>query len=134
MLTEGKGIPLAVIVTGANVHDIHGLEALLELKLIEKAQSVCRQSHLCLDAGYISPDTEQIVRTQEMIPHIRPRQEEKKEKQQGKQPRRWVVERTHSWMNRYRRLLVRWEKKESNYLGFIQLACAITVLSKLFPG
>ena len=125
---------MAVIVTGANVHDIHGLEELLELKLIDKAQTLSVRSHLCLDAGYISPDTEQIVRNQEMIPHIRPRQVEKQEKQEGKQPRRWVVERTHSWMNRYRRLLVRWEKRADNYLAFIQLACAITVLSKLFPG
>ena len=125
---------MAVIVTGANVHDIHGLEELLDAKLIEKPKTAAVQSHLCLDAGYISPDTGQIVKNQEMIPHIRPRQEEKREKQEGKQPRRWVVERTHSWMNRYRRLLVRWEKRGANYLGFIQLACAVTVLSNLFPG
>jgi transposase len=35
-----------------------------------------------------------------------------------------VVERTHSWMNRFRRLLVRWEKNAANYLGLVQLACA----------
>ncbi|MEM8642442.1 MAG: IS5/IS1182 family transposase, partial [Cyanobacteria bacterium P01_G01_bin.54] len=33
-------------------------------------------------------------------------------------------ERTHSWMNRFRRLLIRWEKKADNYLGFLQLASA----------
>jgi hypothetical protein len=39
--------------------------------------------------------------------------------------RRWVVERTHSWINRFRRLLIRWEKLEANYLGLLQFACAL---------
>lgn len=40
-----------------------------------------------------------------------------KRKMPGYRARRWVVERSHSWMNRYRRLLVRWEKKVANYVG-----------------
>lgn len=110
------------------------LEALLESKWIEKPETVACQTHLCLDAGYISPDSEQIVRLQGMIPHIRPRGKEIQEKQAGKKPRRWVVERTHSWMNRFRRLLVRWEKLDETYLGLIHLTCAVIVLSKLIPG
>nr|WP_264158739.1 transposase [Noviherbaspirillum aerium] len=39
--------------------------------------------------------------------------------------RRWVVEHTHSWLNRFRRLLVRWEKREDTYLAMLQLACGI---------
>ena len=46
-------------------------------------------------------------------------------------PRRWVVERTHSWFHRSRRLLVRWEKKEANFLAFIHLACALTTLNAI---
>jgi putative transposase len=42
----------------------------------------------------------------------------------GFKARRWVVERTHSWMNRFRRVLIRWDKKVRNYLGFLHLACA----------
>ncbi len=42
-----------------------------------------------------------------------------------------VVERTHSWLNRSRRLLVRWEKKAENYLAFIQLACAQLIFFKI---
>jgi leucyl-tRNA synthetase len=41
------------------------------------------------------------------------------------QARRWVVERTHSWLNRFRRILIRWEKKAANYLALLHLACAI---------
>jgi Transposase DDE domain len=49
----------------------------------------------------------------------------------GGRARRWVVERTHSWLNRSRRLLVRWEKKAENYLAFIQLACAQLIFFKI---
>ena len=42
----------------------------------------------------------------------------------GCKARRWVVERTQSWMNRFRRVLIRWDKKVRNYLGFLHLACA----------
>ena len=40
-------------------------------------------------------------------------------------PRRWVVERTHSWFNRYRRILIRWEKKPRNYLALLHFTSAI---------
>jgi transposase len=40
-------------------------------------------------------------------------------------PRRWVVERVHSWINRFRRLLIRWEKKPENYEAMLQFACGI---------
>ncbi|HLZ56966.1 MAG TPA: transposase [Ktedonosporobacter sp.] len=43
----------------------------------------------------------------------------------AKKPRRWVVERLHSWLNRSRRLLVRWEKFPQTYEAFLQLACAL---------
>ena len=54
-----------------------------------------------------------------------------KERTLGFRARRWVVERTHAWLDRSRRLLVRWEKKAENYLAFIQLACAQLIFSKL---
>ena len=47
-----------------------------------------------------------------------------KRHQPGWRARRWVVERTGSWLNRFRRLLVRWEKKAANYSGMLNLACA----------
>jgi putative transposase len=43
----------------------------------------------------------------------------------GYRARRWVVERSHSWINRCRGLLVRWAKKARNYLAFLHLACGI---------
>jgi len=61
----------------------------------------------------------------------------------GYRARHWVVERTHSWMNRFRRLLIRWEKKVENYVVMLYFACTCitqkdpaTVLNayNLFPS
>ena len=43
----------------------------------------------------------------------------------GFKARRWVVERAHSGMNRFRRVLVRWEKRGDTYLAMLHLACGI---------
>jgi transposase len=43
----------------------------------------------------------------------------------GFKTRRWVVERAHSWMNRFRRLLIRWDEKPENYLAFLHFACGL---------
>ena len=43
----------------------------------------------------------------------------------GFKARRWVVERTHSWMNRFRRILIRWDKSANNYIAFLHFACAL---------
>jgi len=59
--------------------------------------------------------------------HILARGAEAKElkREAGFKARRWVVERTHSWMNRFRRILVRWDKKPEHYLAFLHFACAL---------
>jgi putative transposase len=41
----------------------------------------------------------------------------------GYKARRWVVERTHSWMNRFRRILIRWEKQADNYVALLHFVC-----------
>jgi transposase len=65
---------------------------------------------------------------------VRPRGEEAKllRADTRKKARRWVVERTHSWLNRFRRILIRWEKKTSNYLAMLHLAFAMITFGKLF--
>ena len=96
-----------------------------------------QQQHLCLDAAYDSEAVRQELEARSYVAHIRrPFDKEEKERKEARQQhlggraRRWVVERTHSWLNRSRRLLVRWEKKTENYLGFIHLACALLIFSK----
>jgi putative transposase len=80
-----------------------------------------------MDKGYDYADVRADLLDLGYVPHIRSRGEEKIDLSTlpGYRARRWVVERTHSWLNRYRRLLVRWEKKVENYLALTHFACAI---------
>ena len=65
-------------------------------------------------------------------PHIKARGEEIKQKLQvpGWRARRWVVEATHSWLNRYRAILIRWSKKDENHLALLQLASGLIAFKK----
>lgn len=82
---------------------------------------------MCLDKGYDYDEVRAILEEFGFTAHIRSRSEEVHELalEAGKRARRWVVERTHSWMNRFRRILVRWEKKPEHYLAFLHFACAL---------
>ncbi len=134
LLTDGAGIPLALVVDGANRHDCKLLCATLDGLVIARPVSTQEHpQHLCLDAGYDYPLVRLLVRARGYQEHIRSRGEEQAEKATipGYRARRWVVERTHSWLNRSRRLLVRWEKKVENYLAFLHLACAQLIFHKI---
>lgn len=87
---------------------------------------------MCLDKGYDFDEVRVLLEEFGFTAHIRCRGEEAQaiKKEAGYKARRWVVERTHSWMNRFRRLLVRWEKKGQNYLGLLHLACAYITFSR----
>ena len=82
---------------------------------------------ICLDKGYDYPQVYELVGEYGLTPHIRSRGEEKKqlEREDGFRARRWVVERTHSWLNRFRRILTRWEKRADTYLAMLHLACGL---------
>ena len=87
--------------------------------------------NLCLDAGYVSKEEE--CRNAGYVPHIRPRNKEKdmKAKDPSFKPRRWVVELSHSWFNRFRKLSPRYEKTTSSYLGLVTLAATMIILNKV---
>ncbi len=124
-LSEGHGLPLAIAVAGANVHDTKLVAATLDTIVI--ARPACEQN-LCLDAGYVGEQTAPVVAAHQYTAHVRPRGEDAanaRSTDPTTTPRRWVVERVHSWLNRSRRLLVRWEKRKDTYLAFLQLACAL---------
>jgi len=89
---------------------------------------------LCTDAACDSIEVRVVAQEFGYTAHIRCRGEEKKAKKAGQKARRWVVERTHSWLNRYRRLLVRWDKKSASYLAFLHFACALLTWNKCLFG
>lgn len=82
--------------------------------------------NLCLDKGYDYPAIETAVRYRRYIPHIRQRGECVPRRRRHP-ARRWVVERTGSWHNRFRKLLIRFEKHVENYLGLVHFACCLIV-------
>ena len=128
LLVEAGGGPLAVVVAGANGHDTKLLAATLDAVVVERPQPSAEQpQHLCLDKGYDNPTGDQTVAERHYIPHIRRIGEEKAARKEPRPypPRRWVVERTLAWLSKCRAILVRYEKKACNYLGLIQLACAL---------
>lgn len=127
LLTEGHGIPLAVSVAGANRHDMKLTEPTLKAIVVDRPQPTAEQSqNISLDKGYDYDEVRDILTKWGYTAHIRTRGEEiaLKEKIPNYRARRWVVERTHSWLNRFRRLLIRWEKKVKNYLAMLHFACA----------
>ena len=120
-----------MVISGANTHDVKLLGETLDAIIVERPKVTEENpQNLCLDAGYTGHENDAISRG--YTPHIRPRGEEKKEieKQAGFKARRWVVEVTHSWVNRFRKLLVRFEKKVCNHLALVQFAFAIIVWRK----
>ena len=128
LLVEGGGVPVALSVAGANRNDFKLLEQTLQSFAQEKpAPTKTKPQHMLLDKGYDSAEVRAILQAHGLIAHIRSRGEEKaaKQKQPGKKARRWVVERTHSWMNRFRSILTRWCKKERNYLGMLYFVCGL---------
>jgi len=134
MLTEGGGIPLAIVVAGANRHDKMLLAVTLDGLMVPRPEpSEKARQHLCLDRGYDYESSRSEAASRGYEVHIPlPRGQERSEPYpEGNKPRRWVVERAHSWLNRSRRLLVRWEKKTENYLAFLHLACAQLLFGKV---
>ena len=116
---------MGVAIGGANTHDQKLLFETLDSIPVPRTRWKRRHQHLCGDLGYDCEALRRRLRRRGYQPHIKSRGQERAEKRQrGKKARRWVVERVASWLNRYRRILVRWEKKAANYLGLLHLVFA----------
>ncbi len=113
-------------VAGANRHDMKLAGPTLKSIVIERPRPTTRHpQNMCMDKGYDFPEVDELVAEWGYTAHIARRgvDQSKRRRIPGYRARRWVVERTNSWMNRFRRLLIRWEKKRKNYLAMIHLAC-----------
>lgn len=133
LLTDARGTPLSVVPSAANINDFKLLESTIENIEVERPEpSGDRQQNMCLDKGYDDKRSRRTVAEKGYVPHIRSRGEEKgkKENDPDFKPRRWVVEVSHSWLNRFRKILVRFEKKVENHLALLHLACAYLVFKR----
>ena len=134
ILTDKYGIPLSVIITSANTHDVTVAIDTVDSMVLKRSSSQLndrKKQNLCLDKAYHSKEVEQEIFNRGYIPHIRHRREEKKYSNRHPAVRRWAVERTNSWHNRFRKLFTRYEKKEENYLGLIKLANSIIIYRRI---
>lgn len=125
VLTDGNGVPL---IDGANRHDsklVH--ETLASVPIGHPNVRKYDPQRLCVDGGYIGSEVAKTVESFHDKLSLRRRNDEANalKTQTLKKARRWVVGCAHSWMNRFRRVLIRWEKKAENYLAILQLTCAL---------
>src|SRR2546425_1690367 len=128
LLTDGAGVPIGLAVDGANRNDFKLARETLESIPVDRPGPDDGAPHgLCLDKGYDYDEVRELAQEFGYTAHIRSRGEEAQalKRDARRKARRWGVERTHSWLNRFRRILIRWEKKAENYLGLLHLACAI---------
>ena len=134
MLVDGRGVPLSLVVTGANRHDVSQLEAVLDSIVVERTSPPQRRhKHLCADAGYTGAPALQVIERHGYIAHVKGRGQEAAElkREPNRRARRWVVEVTHSWFNRFRKLLVRYEKLDRSFLALNHLVASIMAFRKI---
>lgn len=122
-------MPVGICVAGANTNDFKlFVETISSIPVHSPRPCAQALQHLCLDKGYDYEEVRFFAEAFGFVAHIRSRGEEaaaKKEKSPGQKARRWVVERTHSWFNRFRSLLIRWAKKPANYLGLLHFTSGL---------
>jgi putative transposase len=126
---DERGVPLSIVVTGANRHDVSQLELVLDEIIIERPKT---EQHLCADRGYSGEPAQQAIKDRNYIPHVKQRGEEIQEKKDNPlyKCRRWFVEVAHSWFSRFRKLLVRYEKLTETYEMILNMAAAIIAFRK----
>ena len=157
ILTDKNGIPISVVISSATTHDIKLVTDVVDNVVIKRPSSYKtkktgrgrrKNQHLCLDKAYNSKQEEQELIKRGYVLHIpTKRKRDKNEKEEEDKvttqhcsnhkkhsAKRWVVERTNSWHNRFRKLFTRYEKKVENYLGLVQLSCCIIIYRKIILG
>jgi putative transposase len=129
---DACGVPLSLVVCGANRHDVTHLESLLDpLKIPERRPA--HEIYLCVDKGYRGVPANELMCDRNFIPHVPVPEDERTVilNDPDHQPRRWVVEVAHSWFKRFRKLLVRFEKTSTSFVALLHLAAAMICWRKV---
>jgi IS5 family transposase len=128
LVVDCQDLPLALTISPANVHDSKLLEEMVDaipaLRLPDQQRGRPRKrpTKLHADKGYDYPWCRGALRARGIVPRISRRGIESRERL-GRY--RWVVERTLSWLNRFRRLKVRDERRADLHTAFLSLGCAL---------
>ena len=108
-------------------------ETLASIPVARPEPTVLNPQGLCLDKAYIGEEVAALAQAFHFTLHIPPKgKEAQQSKHQARtKARRWVVERAHSWMNRFRGILIRWSKKPANYIAMLHMAFAFIIYGRL---
>ncbi len=127
-MTDAAGVPVAVAVDGANRRDMKMARETLEGIAADRPEPrEGKPQNLCLDKDYDYAEVYELADEFAFTTHTRRRGVDYQQVKRSarKKARRWVVERTHSWMNRFRGILIRWSKKPDNYLALLHFVCGL---------
>jgi putative transposase len=116
------------MVAGANRPDMKLIKDTVESVVVQRPRPTKKRPQgKCLDKDYDYAEVRDTLAEFGFTAHIRARGEEAQaiKRRAGVRARRGVVERTHSWMNRFRRVLIRWDKKVDHYLAFLHFVCTL---------
>ncbi|MXP66173.1 IS5 family transposase, partial [Roseomonas sp. M0104] len=132
LVTDGQGTPLGLTLSGANRHDSRMLAATLDavprIRIGGPGRPRRRPRKLHADKAYDHRRCRRECRARGITPRIARRGIESSQRL-GKH--RWVVERTFAWLNRFRRLTIRYERRADIHLAFATLACALVCLNQI---
>ena len=131
---EAEGVPVGLAVDGATRPDRKLARQTLESIPVGRPEPTPEAPQgLCLDLGYAYDEVQEIAEEFGFTTHLPPKKGEAREakRRAGHKARRWVVERTHSGMNRFRGVLIRWSKKAENYIALLHLAFAFIIYRRM---
>src|SRR6478672_3098708 len=134
LMVDREGTPLTILLTAANVNETTMLEATLDAVQPIRGRTGRprkRPDKLHADKGYDSKKNRAALRQRGITPRIARKGVESKQRL-GRY--RWVVERTHSWLNRFRRLKVRYERRADIHEAFLKIGCALICWKLLQHG
>ena len=131
-ISDGHGLPLAVHVASASPHETKLVEPTLQRRFLAETPE-----RLIGDRAYDSDPLDQRIHerygVQLIAPHkfVRVRVVTQDGRILRRYRRRWKVERLFAWLHNFRRVVIRWEYYPENFLGMVQLACAVILLRHL---
>ena len=140
VLADGAGLALGVCVEAATPSEVKLLERTLDSVKVKRRRGKRRRPHkpqrLIADRGYDSNPLRALLVKREIEPIIPKRRNNKKATHQDgrrlrRYKRRWIIERTNSWLQTFRKLVVRYERSAKVFTALVHLACALTTLRRV---
>lgn len=130
IIVEGNGIVIGCALGAGNQHDSKLFDASIRSIPKDISQPFYKEMHL--DSAYDSKFIKTVLFNAYYVPKVsKNKRNSKKNIIQKHEKKRWIVESTHSWMNRFRRLLIRFEKCAKNYFSLMQFAFSVIIFNKM---